>query len=238
MNNVQMTPEERILFKQLKDNANYRAKNISFSYLSLDAAVTNSDIKIPVLADDFDNSNTAKNVTERRLQRNHVFVGTRLAMYIKKVVSGAHAQAQLFTYPNRAIFANNSTTFLNADLFGLYSGYLSMSQDGKAYEPGIEALRFLHAPETAQNGEATLNDAATPITTTLQTRFDPFQAAYSEIALASYVTLNGISDHDVVLKVPGASGLKMAHTASNTVNYVNLRVRGFLIENVNSVKGS
>lgn len=231
-----MTPAERVLFDQLRNE--YKGKNVSFSYLSLDSLVANSDMKIPVLQDDSDAAQTPRNATERRLQRNHLFVGTRLALYLKKVASGVHGNAQLFTYPNRTVFADNLTTFLNADLYGIYSGSLTMKQQNEQYEPAVEALRFLHAPAAEQFGQTSTTDETTAVVSTIGKRFDPFTAEFGEVYLQSFIELNGINEHEILLKVPGASSLKMAHTASNTQNFVNLRIRGFLIENVNSQKGN
>jgi hypothetical protein len=223
--------ESRELFLQLKEK--YKNKfNVSYSVLSLDAIVGNGDIRIPVLQDDQDNGNTPRNVTERRLPRNHQFIATSIFLGLKKVVSGGHAQARLWTYPNPAEFADNAGTFIGAHLNAIYAGIISLSQDGIAAEPGIETLRFLHAPAATQNGEATVTDEATPVTTTVQTRFDPFHPGMGEVPLSSYLILNGTSTHEVMLRIPGGTGLKMAHTAANTQNFVNLRLRGYLIENI------
>lgn len=219
------TIERNLLLDKL--TAMYPGKNITYSALYLDELLENGDVTFPLLSADV--GVNAKNKSERRLALNEVFIPTRLKLVIKKVTSGAHAQAIAWTYPNKKYFASAAGTYLEDDLWAVWNGFLSMQQQETKYEPGIETARFLQVPEL-QHGEYTLNNAGTAITTT-RTAACASNPEDGEIMLQSFPHLHGAVSHEIKLSIPNSSTLKMKNTNANEENYVRLIMRGFLVQN-------
>lgn len=225
----QFMQHERDLLDALKKEPAYASRSITFGYLACDELLENGEVTFPILSADDSKLTPSKNVTERRLQLNEVFVPTRLKLTLRKVVSQNYAQSKEWTYPNPVEFAGNGSTFLEADLWAIWKGSMSMQYQTTKYEPGIEVSRFLAAPEI-QYGQKLTDTQSTPIVTTL-TNSPVSHEHMGEVLLHSFPHLFGNVSQEVKLSIPNASNLKMKCLTSGTDYVLRLTMRGFMIQN-------
>lgn len=235
MSNRQIPPAEnsrRALYNKLQDK--YPGKVVTDSYLLLQAciqSVTNT-VKFPVLTNETLNS-IPTSVVEVRLDITDRFCAFDWALMIRKAGSSAVNQATPaemaysipLTYPNSAVFtASNEARNLEA----LYNGNLKVTIDSDVYYQAYPCRNFYRVP-TSQKGVTTSSFTGTPPTQYLIPDDGWDSMNYSFATVTPNFEFSGIGKNVVELTIPAPSS--MAGTSSQ--NYVDLVVRGFLIQNVN-----
>lgn len=202
----------------------YPNKAISPSYLRLETETVNTtrlDFTIS-------NDTGTKTSAERRLQRNDLFFATHVGFFIKKVASGVHGNSLLYTYPNGTQFADNSTTFLQADLESLWNGFLQIKTGSTITVEALDTQRFRNAPMLPQGttNAAIAGPVLYPITQDSRGPKDGI------LQLDSFLQFLGTEQHEISLTIPDGSTMKIAHTAANTDVFITLVFQGWLVKNV------
>ncbi len=206
-------------------------KMASESYLRLETQLANSPLLQFNIGSDVVDT-TTRNSTEVRLNRNDLFVATRWGFFLKKVVSGAHSKAKLYTYPQPSVFADDSTTFLNADLEGVYNGRIGVKIDSTVQIEAYDMQRFRQAPSGLQIGDYTTGFVthAGGANVERQISDEGQNPDMGIVDLNGFLIFDGTRQHEINLTIPDGSSLKIAHTASNTANWAVLKLEGFLIK--------
>jgi hypothetical protein len=169
------------------------------------------------------NESVVSSLVEQRLDRNDIFITSQIGYGILAVVSGNFGKAKLATYPNQTVFPAVTTSgseFTPDDLQVFWNSTLSLKVGNTVFIPNYDTSKFYYAPETQKSG-ATNYDMA-----------DGSNDGF--VDLVPQAILSGESNIDLQVQVPVFSGIKVANTNSNTVNYLALIQRGFLIKEANS----
>lgn len=208
----------------------YPGKQVSESSLRLDAEIINTSRLTWEINSDAAAGTNTKTASERRLQRNDIFIATGLRFGIKKVVSSAHAQALVYTYPNATVFADNSTTFLNADLEALWNSFIQVKTGSTVNIEALPTQPCRWSPELAKGTiNAAIYNGSAAVTYAVTDEPRPSRAGYIE--LSTYLGFRGVDQNEISLTIPNGAALKMAHTATSTQNYAVLEFEGFLVKN-------
>jgi hypothetical protein len=189
----------------------------SESYLQILVAITNSKSKFK-----FDIKQTSTTLdTEQKLDRNDAFIVSSFGYGIKAVVSSNFGKSKLLTYPNQTIFPAVTTSgseFTPDDLMVFWNAALSLKVGNTVHIPALETYQFYYGPET-QKSAATNYDQA-----------DGRSNGFKDIT--PQIMLKGSDNIDLTVEAPYFTGIKVANSNSNTVNYLTLICRGFLIKEV------
>lgn len=202
-------------------------RTVSQTFLRSDARIRNSGELTFVINDKASASNTV-NVSERRLDTNNYFVATHIGFFLKSVLSDAHAQAQLHTYPNPEALANGTTASLNAHLEAIYTGTTYWKTGSTTFIPALENRLFLNVPMWPQGQQ--INWFTGPQISKIAR--SPQTARDGMFELAGRLLIDGNLTHEVKSLVPNGANLLMASDTANTVFYWTMVLRGLEIENV------
>lgn len=210
----------------------YPGKQVSESSVRLDAEIINTSRLTWEINSDAAAGTNTKTASERRLQRNDIFIATGLRFGIKKVVSDAHAQALVYTYPNSEVFASDNTgnTFVNADLEALWNSFIQVKNGSTV---NIEALPTQQCRWSPENAKGTINAAAvvSSTITTYKVADDPRPSRVGYIDLSTYLMFRGVDQNEISLTIPNGAALKIQHVATSTKNFAVLEFEGFLVKN-------
>lgn len=212
----------------LKLKAVFPNKSISPSFLRLEQETVNT----PALNFTISADTRIINETEQRLQRNDLFIATEIGFFIKKVLSGVHGNSQLYTYPNAIEFADNSTTFLGADLEALYNGSFQFKTGSTVTVEALETQRFRKVPMLAEGSPVSATITSADAVAINRIVADPKGPDDGYHRLDSFLQFLGKDQHALTLNIPDGSQMKIAHTASNTDVFCVLMFRGILVKNV------
>lgn len=208
---------ERKLFDNLKKQ--YLPKGITPapSYLRIEMALNNSQGKY--MFDIKKNGNEA--ATERKLDRNDLFVVTRIGVYLAKVDTTKIGLAALQTHANSTYFGTQSG-FTVAHLEAIYNGYLSLKTGTKV---NIEALsmQVFKYIQTSQQVSSIANS-----------EFNVSEYTYQG---AEDIYLHGTKSHEISIEYPTFSGIQVAATAANTQHKLVFHPYGFLLKNAADAVG-
>jgi hypothetical protein len=202
-------------------------RTVSQTFLQADAQIRNSGELSFVINDKASASNTV-NVSERRLDSNNYFIATHIGFFMKSVVSGAHAQAQLHTYPNPVALPDGTTASLNADLEAIYNGTTLWKTGSTTFIPALENQLFRKVPMWPQGQQ--INWFTGPEISSITT--SPRDKNDGMFELAGRLLIDGNLTHEVKTIVPNGANLAMACDTANTVYYWTMKLRGLEIENV------
>lgn len=216
--------QERNTFAALKRVAAYKDRVIAPSFLRMESQISNTESVYrfrpePQPASDHN--------TERKLNRNDVFHSTRWGMFLMAVVSSAFGPAVLQTYANPGVFVT-AAGFTPAHLEAFYNGFIQVKVGTRVWIDGFDTARFRYVPD-AQQGTTTAAIAG-PVTYTLaNSGFDGDKGYYN---LQPNLVLKGNENTEISLSIPSFSSIQVANTNANTVNWVALIPRGFIIKDV------
>lgn len=182
------------------------------SYLRVEQALSNTKTRYQ-----FDIKKTGGEIaTERKLDRNDVFIATHLGVYLISQVSTTIGLEVLQTYPNPDYFIT-TTGFTPAHLNTIYSGHLEVKIGQKVNIEALDMNKFRYVPTTQQ---------ATPT------------LPYSEFDLDSYsywpgslLFLHGTQNIEIFIDIPSITGLAWAAVAADTSNKMVLYLMGYLVKN-------
>jgi len=184
------------------------------SYLRIEQTLANNKTRYS-----FDLKTTGSELaTERKLDRNDIFVGTHLGIYLIAQVSTTIGLEILQTYPNPDIFVT-ATGFTPNHLNVIYSGWLEIKIGQKVNAEAIDMNRFKFVPTSQQ--EATNNFI----------NYSEYnQEAYSYWH-PNLFYLHGTQNIDIHVEFPAITGAAFAAVAANTSNKLVLYPMGYLIKN-------
>lgn len=184
---------------------------VSQGYIRVEVPIANGKTvyTFPVTKDQ--NSDT---VTEEKLDRNDLFKVTHMGLFLMKRLSTKTGGEVLQTYPNIQEFADDSSTFLGADLEVFYNGKISVTVGQVKYLEKLDTRRFRWIGEIQQSSATTKSSA---------------REESGLIEVTPQILLDGNQKNEIRLEAPVHSSALVAHSATNTTNYLVWVARGFLI---------
>lgn len=202
-------------------------RTVSQSFLRSDSLIKDSG-ELPFIINDKATASNTVNVSERRLDTNNYFVATHIGFFMKSVLSDAHAQAQLHTFPNPVALPDGTTASKNAHLEAIYNGTTYWKTGSTTFIPALENALFRNVPMWPEGQQINwfTGPQISKISTSPRTAKDGF------FELAGRLLIDGNLTHEVKTLVPGGSSLKMASDTANTKFYWTMILRGLEIENV------
>jgi len=184
------------------------------SYLRIEQTLANNKTRY-----EFDIKTTGSELaTEKKLDRNDIFVGTHLGIYLIAQVSTTIGLEILQTYPNLDIFVT-ATGFTPNHLNVIYSGWLEIKIGQKVNVEAMDLNRFRFVPTSQQQAASNYIN-------------------YSEYSHEAYsywhpnlFYLHGTQNIDIHVEFPAITGAAYAAVAANTSNKIVLYPMGYLIKN-------
>lgn len=167
-----------------------------------------------------------KNSYEKTLNRNDVFVPTRLALFVAIQNDAKPAKEVLFSYIPVNDGENPSVHpvgFKTSDANAIYNGYLSWLIQNGVLMSSFPTERFKHVPQT--QGLFSLNGEGTDVNQGIQSEFSIDNC--SEVAIPQLI-IAGTQDHKISVNFDGA-GLDLSCTEGHTAKLV-LYMDGFLVK--------
>lgn len=186
-------------------------------YIRIEKKIYNGQTKYDFICTRDGNADT---VTENKLDRNDKFVVTHMGLFLMKRLSTLIGAEVLQSYPNEMVFADVSTDFIGEHLEAIYNGKLGLKVGQTNFIEGMDLRRFRNVP-TAQ--ELTFNSTTSKVANSGQTEKTGF------VEMTPQVTIDGNAKAMITIDAPVASSHKVAHTTSNTDNFIVLVLRGFLV---------
>lgn len=180
-------------------------------YIRVEKAIVNGQTvyTFPVTKDQ--NSDT---VTEEKLDRNDKFMVSHMGLFLMKRLSTKTGGEVLQTYPNIQEFADNSSTFLGADLEVFYNGKISIKVGQTVFVEKMDSRRFRSVEDVQQSSASTKSSA---------------KENSGFVELTPQILLDGDQKNDITLSAPVHSTALVANTVASTTNYLVWMARGFLI---------
>lgn len=202
---------ERKLFEALKKKYTKQAVIPSPSYLRIEQALSNSSGNY--LFDIKKNGNEI--ATERKLDRNDLFVVTRIGVYLLKQDTTKIGAAVLQTFPNVAAFGT-LTGFTVAHLEAIYNGYLTLKTGQKVNIEALSMQNFRYISTSQQDTGSILSE------------WNVSEFTYTG---AEDIYLHGTKSHEINITFPTFSGMQIQCTTASTVIKLVLHPYGFLLKN-------
>ena len=202
---------ERKLFDKLVKQ--YGAQNIvpSPSYLRVEQALSNTSGKY--LFDIKKNGN--ETATERKLDRNDLFVVTRIGVYLHKEDTTKIGLNSLQTYPNTTYFGTQSG-FTVAHLETIYNGFLSLKVGQKVNIESLSMQVFRYVSTSQESSSIGKSE------------FNVSEYTYQG---AEDIMLYGTRSIEINVEFPTYTGMQIAATAANTKHKLVFHPYGFLLKN-------
>jgi len=190
-------------------------------YLRSEVAMSTSQASyhVPVLVND--STNGSPYATEQRLALQDVFVVSSIGIFIAAPAASTTTAFPLLSYPNATTF---STSGAAAALYNLYNGSLNITVNNQQILPSWDIFRHYFVPQT-QNGVGVTAESVFPI--------DQIDATENGFyASEPNILLNGASNIQATLSLPGAIGTLQASTAPRIV----VLWRGIKAQNITSIR--
>jgi hypothetical protein len=203
---------ERKLFDKLKKDYVKKSVIPSPSFLRIEQTLSNSSGKY--LFDIKKNGNEI--ATERKLDRNDLFVCTRLGFYLTKQNSTTIGLEVPQTWANVYHFTTALTALNCAHLETLYAGYMSLKTGQKV---NIEALSMYNF-RYVQTGQA---DSGSVV--------NEFNVSEYTYAGSEDIYLHGTKSHEITVEFPTFAAMAIQTTLSNTLIKLVFIPFGFLLKN-------
>jgi len=184
------------------------------SYLRVEETLLNNKTRY-----DFNIKTTGSELaTERKLDRNDIFVVTHLGIYLIAQVSTTIGLEILQTYPNPDVFVT-ATGFTPNHLNVIYSGWLEIKIGQRVNAEAIDLNRFRFVPTSQQ--EATNNFI----------NYSEYHQEANSYWHPNLFYLHGTQNIDIHVEFPAITGAAYAAVAANTSNRIVLYPMGYLIKN-------
>jgi len=184
------------------------------SYLRIEETLANNKTRY-----EFDIKKTGSELaTERKLDRNDIFVGTHLGVYLIAQVSTTIGLEILQTYPNADIFVS-ATGFTPNHLNVVYSGWLEIKIGQRVNAEAIDMNRFRFVPTSQQ--QAANN----------YINYSEYNHESCSFWHPNLFYLHGTQNIEVHVEFPAITGAAYAAVAANTSNKLVLYPMGYLIKN-------
>jgi len=190
-------------------------------YLRSEVAMSTSQASyhVPVLVND--STNGSPYATEQRLALQDVFVVSSIGIFIAAPAASTTTAFPLLSYPNATTF---STSGAAAALYNLYNGSLNITVNNQQILPSWDIFRHYFVPQT-QNGVGVTAESVFPI--------DQIDATENGFyASEPNILLNGASNIQATLSLPGAIGTLQASTSPRIV----VLWRGIKAQNITSIR--
>ena len=200
------TERARGAYMSYRTRPEYDSKDISPSFLRLEAVITNTSNIIRFNTFVGDTSNVA--TTETRLDRNDKFVVTEMGLFLLKQLQG-QSGGRLHSYPNATDFAA-AAPFLES----LFNGILKMTMNKKQWISALDTQRFLNVPETQQSAG---------------TNRDMFSLHKKLYRLTPHIEIDGSGTNEIELQYPTYAGWAGASATAGTDHKAVLYLHGLLI---------
>lgn len=181
---------------------------ISPGYLRSERTLTNTSAKY-----DFElkKANGADLNTEVKLDRNDLFVVSRIGLHLTKRVKGVEGSEILQTYPNPVVFGAPA---LPAHMEAIYNGYSSFKVGKVVNIENLSNQEFRHVPFAQAGSTATNSEFNTNL-------------SYEVPAL---IYLNGTSDLKYSVEFPAIPAMQIAGDPARESNQLVLKFYGFLVK--------
>jgi len=184
------------------------------SYLRVEETLANNKTRYK-----FDIKKTGTELaTERKLDRNDLFVVTHIGVYLISQVSTTIGLEILQTYPNADVFVS-ATGFTPNHLNVVYSGWLEIKIGQKVNAEAIDMNRFKFIPTSQQQAANNYIN-------------------YSEFNQEAYAYwhpnlfyLHGTQNIEVHIEFPAITSAAYAAVAANTSNKLVFYPMGYLLKN-------
>jgi len=196
----------REIFKELQ--AKYKDYDIAPSFLRVEAALSNSKGEYTF---DVMTSNGVDIATEKKLNRNDVFIATQVGLFLTAQEIAKIGKEVLKTWPDTSVFSSTST-FTPEHLNTIYSGYLWMKINTKVAIENLCGYDFRKIGVTAAT-EFNREEFSRP--------------------LEQYITISGNNNNELKYTFPTFTGMQVAASASGYSNKLVLMFFGFLARGVN-----
>ncbi|MBA7514353.1 hypothetical protein ES705_06381 [subsurface metagenome] len=181
------------------------------SYLRVEQALSNTKTRYK-----FDIKKTgAELATERKLDRNDVFIVTHLGVYLIAQVSTTIGLEVLQAYANPEIFVG-ATGFTPEHLNTIYSGHLEVKIGQKVNIEALDMNKFRYVPTSQQQTDIPYSE------------FDLDSQSYWP---GSLLFLHGTQNIEVFIDMPSITALAWAAVAADTSNKIVLYPMGYLVKN-------
>lgn len=216
---------ERMIFKAIqselvKIHGPEKAKTflVSPSYLRAEQGLANNKAKY-----NFDLKRVANEVvTEQKLDRNDLFVISRLGVFLTKQFAATPGKEVLQSYPNAVEFPPTAG-LAPADLETIYNGFLQLKIANRVNIENLSMHEFKYAPDTQQASATT------------KSSFNLDDACYKPAPL---IYLHGTMDINLTIEFPTFAGIQLTPTdfAANGVVKLVVVPFGFLVKGAASLK--
>ena len=206
---VSFGDRQRAIFRKL--NKDFGSRGVpSPGYLRVEQTIANNKAKY-----EFNVKSIGSEVaTERKLDRNDLFVVTDLAVYLLNQTDAKIGGDVLQTYPNETEFAA-AAGFTPGHLETIYNGFLSLKIASKVNIENMSMHSFRCVPETQKSAAAN------------KSQYSVMAAAYP---LGSFINLHGTMDISVVIEFPSFVGIEAAAVAAGRTNKIVFHPYGYLIK--------
>ena len=187
------------------------------SYLRIEKTLDNSSSDYVF---DFE-KNGNELATERKLERNDVFIATQIGFYLTRQETAKIGKERLMTYPNVQILGT-ATGFTAAHLETLYSGYLWLKVN-KSVIIENQTMYDFRKVWTSQQQSSTV----------LQDEFTRTASAYT---LPPQVEISGRETNELRVFINTFSGMQIASVATGYNHKLVAVFYGFLARNASQIK--
>lgn len=202
----------------LKANNKYSPDGgVTPSYLRIEKTLNNSssDYKF-----DFEKNGNELS-TERKLERNDVFVATQIGFYLTRQETAKIGKERLMSYPNLQILGT-ATGFTAAHLETIYAGYLWLKINKTVVIENQTMYDFRKVWTSQQQASNVLQDE--------------FTRAASAHTLPVRIDLSGRETNEMKVFIPTFSGLAIASVSTGFTNKLVCIMYGFLARNASQSK--
>ncbi len=181
------------------------------SYLRVEQTLSNTKSRYT-----FDIKTTGNEIaTERKLDRNDLFVVTHIGVYLTAQVSTSLGKEVLQTWPNPQVFVA-ATGFTPSDLEVIYNGFLEIKIGQKVNVPALSMQHFRYVPTSQQSSSIGNSE------------WEVEKFAYWPGTL---LYLHGTQNIEINIEFPALSSAQIAAVASNTSNKLVFMPFGYLCKN-------
>ena len=150
--------------------------------------------------------------TERKLDRNDLFVITDIGVYLSKVTAASNGAAVKQSYPNPFIFgAANEADHLET----VYNGNLSLKIGSRVNIEGLPMDVFRHVPETQQ---------------TALTNRSAMSASGTVFPIGGLIYMAGNTSIEIKISCPIFNGMAWASAVAGVDNKIVFVPYGFLVK--------
>lgn len=195
-------------------NGTYGKGAPSPSFLRVEQSLSNTKTRYA-----FDIKTTGNELaTEKKLDRNDLFVVTHFGIYLIAQVSTTIGIEVLQTYPNADVFVS-ATGFTPNHLNIIYNGHMEIKIGQKVNAEAIDMNKFRFVPTSQQQAANNYINYS---------EFNHEACSYWPGAL---FYLHGTQNIDIHIEFPAIASMQIAAVAANTSNKLVFYPMGYLLKN-------